>query len=123
MRLARGSLAAVSHEASSSWRKGFRVGSFVSVVAGLYFLGIRDEARAATTASRASASQMVYRYRMRHGGICPRDLALVVREASRLELPTDGWGRPFTLRCPSLSASRDFDLLSVDPDQRATGFD
>ncbi len=101
---------------------------FVIVVAtcGVYALGCADEGRATTIAARESVSQMVYRYRIRHGGRCPRDLTVVAREASRSSLPPDGWGTAFTLQCPSVRSERelrDFDLVSAGPDRVPGGLD
>lgn len=93
------------------------------VLVGAYYGGRADEQRAATRYARQSVEELVWRYRLRHGGRCPRDAAAVARDASRAELPRDGWGRGFALRCPSLREGRDFDVVSAGPDGVAGGLD
>jgi hypothetical protein len=90
---------------------------------GVYRTGRADEQRAATRYARQSVEELTWRYRLRHGGRCPRDVAAVARDASRAELPRDGWGRAFALRCPSLREGRDFDVVSAGPDGVAGGLD
>jgi hypothetical protein len=85
--------------------------------------GRADEERAATRVARQSVADLVWRYRLRHAGRCPRDLASVARDASRAELPRDGWGEPFAIRCPSPREGRDFDVVSAGPDRIAGGLD
>ncbi len=106
--------------------RGGRVARVVlaaAFVLGCYRLGRADEERAATRASKQSVEELVRRYRLRHGGRCPRDLAAVARDCSRAELPRDGWGNAFALRCPSPRDQHDFDVLSAGPDHVSGGLD
>ena len=93
------------------------------VLIGAYQAGRADERRAATRYAHASLVDLVWRYRLRHNGRCPRDLAAVARDASRAEVPRDGWGEPFALRCPSPREGRDFDVVSAGPDRIPGGLD
>jgi Type II secretion system (T2SS), protein G len=93
------------------------------LLATVYRVGRADEQRAATRYARQSVEELVWRYRLRHSGRCPRDGAAVARDASRAELPRDGWGRPFALRCPSLREGHEFDVVSAGPDGVAGGLD
>jgi hypothetical protein len=88
-----------------------------------YRAGDADERRSATRYARVAVSELVWRYRLRHSGRCPRDLAAVARDASRAELPRDGWGEAFALRCPSPREGRDFDVVSAGPDRVPGGLD
>ncbi len=110
---------------AGSWgprRVGVLAAAALAVVVA-YRVGRADEERAATRYARQSVEELLWRYRLRHGGRCPRDAAAVARDASRAELPRDGWGHPFTLRCPSLREGRSFDVVSAGPDGVAGGLD
>ena len=103
--------------------RALRVALAVCVLAIAYRVGRVDEERSSTRASKQAVEELVRRYRLRHGGRCPRDLAAVARDASRAELPRDGWGNAFALRCPSAREQHDFDVLSSGPDHLAGGLD
>jgi hypothetical protein len=95
----------------------------VVVIGVAYQAGRADERRSATRYAHASLVDLVWRYRLRHNGRCPRDLAAVARDASRAEVPRDGWGEPFALRCPSPREDREFDVVSAGPDRIPGGLD
>jgi hypothetical protein len=95
----------------------------VLALVAVYRVGCADEERAATRFARQSVEELVWRYRLRHGGRCPRDVAAVARDASRADLPRDGWGHAFSLRCPSLREGRAFDVVSAGPDGVPGGLD
>ena len=103
--------------------RAVRIALACCVLAVAYRVGRGDEERSSTRASKQAVEELVRRYRLRHGGRCPRDLAAVARDASRAELPRDGWGNTFALRCPSAREQRDFDVLSPGPDHLAGGLD
>ncbi len=100
-----------------------RVAVGALIVGLVYAAGRADEARAATRASREAVGALVWRYRVRHGGRCPRDLSAVARDSSRRELPRDGWGEPLGLRCPSPREGHAFDVTSAGPDRIPGGVD
>ncbi len=115
-------LAARSPDLGAS-RRWVGVAAFTLALAVAYRAGDADERRSATRYARVAVTDLVWRYRLRHNGRCPRDLAAVARDSSRAELPRDGWGAPFALRCPSPREGRDFDVVSAGPDRVPGGLD
>jgi hypothetical protein len=108
---------------ASASRRWVAVTTALLLLVVAYQAGGADERRSATRYAHASLVDLVWRYRLRHNGRCPRDMGAVARDASRAEVPRDGWGEPFALRCPSPREGRDFDVVSAGPDRIPGGLD
>lgn len=65
----------------------------------------------------------VERYLFENEGACPEQLTDVLPFLQAPDLPTDAWGRPLRLVCPSLRQNIDFVLMSDGPDGKAGGRD
>ena len=65
----------------------------------------------------------VERYLLDHEGECPSGLGDVVQYLHETELPTDAWGQPLRLVCPSVRPGVTYVLMSDGPDGKAGGRD
>ena len=96
------------------------VGSFISWVVA------RERHAAGERQTRVALNQLrpvVERYLLDHEGKCPSSLGEVVAYLSRPEVPTDAWGHPLRLVCPSIRPGVDYVLMSDGPDGLAGGRD
>lgn len=86
----------------------------------------RDRHAAGQRMTRVALSTVhpaVERYLLDHEGECPSNLAEVVQYLQKPELPTDAWGQPLRLVCPSVRPGVTYVLMSDGPDGKAGGRD
>jgi general secretion pathway protein G len=106
-----------------------RARPFVAVllVIGLaVLLGTRERQRTGERSTRAAlliVRRAVDAYRADHDGKCPKQLEELESSSLLSELPSDAWGRPLRLLCPSRREGVAYDLSSDGPDGEPGGLD
>ncbi len=99
------------------------LGLFASLVS---FIASRERLAAGERQSLVAINRVrpaVERYLLEHEGACPTNLSEVLEYLDLPELPSDAWGQPLRLVCPSIRDGVDFVLMSDGPDGKAGGLD
>ena len=89
-------------------------------------LGTRERQRTGERSTRAAllvVRRAVDAYRADHDGKCPKQLDELSSSNYLAELPSDAWGRPLRLACPSRREGFAYDLSSDGPDGEPGGLD
>lgn len=119
-------------EGRGGLRRFFAMGRFWPVLVLVGFATIvgwivaRERHAAGERQTRVALDQVrpgVQRYLLEHEGACPDKLSEVLQYLRAKELPTDAWGQPLRLVCPSIRPGVDFVLMSDGPDGLAGGLD
>jgi len=76
-----------------------------------------------TRVALSAVRPAVENYLLDSEGECPADLDSVKSYLPRGELPSDGWGQPLRIVCPSAREGVDFVLMSDGPDGAPGGLD
>jgi hypothetical protein len=93
---------------------------FVAVVA------VREQRQAGVRQTRAtllSMRQAVDAYLSENDGACPAGLEQVLEHAPFKKVPSDAWGNPLRIVCPSRRPDERYELLSDGPDGKPGGLD
>jgi general secretion pathway protein G len=92
----------------------------------LVLVGMRERRAAGirqTRATLALARRAVDAYAADHDGGCPADLGAVIKYGSFTEVPSDAWGRPLRLDCPTEGSVAQYEIMSDGPDGEPGGLD
>jgi general secretion pathway protein G len=95
-------------------------------VAFVMVIGLRERRRSGVRQTRAALVDLrrsVDAYMAEHDGGCPPNLEAVAEYGRISRTPTDAWGQPFRLICPSSREDLSYELLSDGPDGEPGGLD
>jgi general secretion pathway protein G len=102
---------------------------FLLIAAFLAFVvmvGLGERSRAGVRLTRARllfAHQVVTAYMAGSDGHCPETLEQAVAQRGLPRAPSDAWGHPLRLICPSTQGPDGYELMSDGPDGRPGGLD
>ena len=111
------------------WLGLTRAGPFLvalGLIAFVWIVGARERHQAGVRTTRVrllDVRRAVDRYMAEHEGQCPQNLRQVVDYGAFDTTPTDAWGRPLRLICPSGRPGYDYELMSDGPDGKPGGLD
>ncbi len=97
-----------------------------SLVGFVVMVGMRERRQAGVRQTRATLLSMrhaVDAYLAENDSNCPANLEQVLPHAPFKQVPSDAWGNPLRLVCPSRREDERYELLSDGPDGKPGGLD